>query len=226
VAVGRRLAARNWELHGSAAAGFTMAAPGGVLAGPAPGIWVEAVDGVGQALPPGVTGHLRFRGPAISLGLHGATAAEAAAEGLRDGWLMSGDIGAVYPDGTIHLRGRTGELIRRGKVDIYLPEVEAVLRAHPDVKDAAMVPIKSPDGEVMLLSCVVANDKPRPETLARFCTQRIARERMPDQLCYVAEIPRLAGGTVARQFLAQAYAAGVAAGTRSDDQSVRGTGAL
>ena len=204
--IGRRLAANVWSTHGSAATGFVAAA----MPGPcAPGLWAEAADGAGQVVPPGMVGHLRFRGPGVSLGLYRATAEEQVAEGFRGGWLMSGDVGSVAVDGTLLVTGHAGDLLRRRGIDLFLPQIEDALRAHPTSADAAVVGVMVPDGkDPLLIGFVVPREAPdlagTPDLsgLARHCASLLAPARRPDRLAFIKELPRLADGRVDRRRLA------------------------
>jgi fatty-acyl-CoA synthase len=85
----------------------------------------------GEILPDGVEGELISRGPTNALGYWNRP--EATAETFRDGWVYTGDVGKVLPDGSIVLTGRKKEMIRTGGENFAPKEVEELLTRHPAV---------------------------------------------------------------------------------------------
>ena len=57
----------------------------------------------------------------------------------RDGWLRTGDLGRLGPDGYLYLSGRRGDMIIRGGENVYPEEVENRIAAHPGIREAAVV---------------------------------------------------------------------------------------
>ena len=91
----------------------------------------------GIAMQTGQTGEIAVRGPTLMLGYLGLP--EATAEAIPDGWLRTGDIGYLDPDGYLFLTDRKKDLIIRGGENISAREIEEVLYEHPLVVDAAVV---------------------------------------------------------------------------------------
>jgi acyl-CoA synthetase (AMP-forming)/AMP-acid ligase II len=199
-ALTQRLAAKAWSLRGTPATGFVAAH----LPGPiAPGIWAEAADGAGHVLPPATIGHLRFRGPGVSHGLFRAPPAEQTAEGFHNGWYSPGEIGTISATFALAITGQTADLLRRRGTDIHVPHLEAVLRAHPGTSDAAVVAIIPPDTkDPLLIAFAVAKGEPDMQGLAKHCASALPATRRPDRLAAIAQIPRLADGSIDRRKLA------------------------
>jgi acyl-CoA synthetase (AMP-forming)/AMP-acid ligase II len=158
---------------------------------------VEIVDGADNVLPPGAVGHLRCRGPESvdELGFYGE---ERAASGIRGGWYYPGDLAAVDSQGYLSLRGRAVELIRRGGIEIQPAEIEEVLRAYPNVTDAAVVGRPTPDGSEEIVAFLVPRGPIQRNDLARYCTDRIAAEKRPRGIIFTKGLPMLAIGIVDR----------------------------
>ena len=106
-----------------------------------PGTDARVVDlATGADLPAGGTGELWIRGPSLMAGYRGAPEATAATVDA-DGWLHTGDVATVSADGVVHIVDRLKELIKVKGYQVAPAELEAVLRAHPQVADAAVVPV-------------------------------------------------------------------------------------
>jgi acyl-CoA synthetase (AMP-forming)/AMP-acid ligase II len=96
---------------------------------------------VGVELGVAPDGEVWIRGP----GVIRAYADGAGAERFdADGWLDTGDVGLLDADGYLYLSGRAGDAINRGGEKIFPREIEEVLRRHPGVRDAVVVPRADP----------------------------------------------------------------------------------
>lgn len=84
-------------------------------------------------------GELWVRNPGVTTGYHNLP--EVNADRIRDGWLATGDLFLRDDDGFYHFRGRTDDMFNSGGENIYPKEVEDLLLSHPDVLDAAVVPM-------------------------------------------------------------------------------------
>ena len=119
--------------------------------------------------------------------------AEQTARVLDDeGWLRTGDLGAIDDDGRLRLIGRTTDMYIRGGYNVHPQEVEAVLLEHPSVADVAIA--ARPDdvmGEVGVAIVVVARDAPPPtaEELRRFGGERLAAYKLPEDVVVVDALP-------------------------------------
>jgi long-chain acyl-CoA synthetase len=117
---------------------------------PVPGTDIAVVDPVsGEPLPLDERGEIIVRSPSLLTGYWGKP--EATAEVLRDGWLHTGDIGALDENGCLHYLGRNKEMIKVSGMSVFPSEVEVLLARHPQVFGAAVVPMPDPErGQVPL----------------------------------------------------------------------------
>jgi acyl-CoA synthetase (AMP-forming)/AMP-acid ligase II len=114
------------------------------------------------------------------------------AEVLRDGWLRTGDVGALGADGNLILVGRSGDMYIRGGYNVHPGEVERALSGHAAVKHAAVVGRSAPVIGEIGVACVVPADAARPPTLAELRTyvaDELADYKAPDELLIVDELP-------------------------------------
>jgi len=165
------------------------------------------------------TGEILLRGPNVMLGYLDDPAATRAAVD-SGGWLHTGDIGHLDPDGYLTLAGRSKEMIIRGGENIYPKEIEDVLTRDPSVLEAAVIGV--PDdawGEV-----VAAYVQPQPgmtidtAALTAHCARLLSGYKRPSSLIVVDSIARNALGKIDKVSLRAAHAspAGARVGQRED----------
>jgi O-succinylbenzoic acid--CoA ligase len=120
-----------------------------------------------------------------------------------DGWLPTGDLGALV-DGVLVVHGRRGELVISGGENVWPAEVERVLRLHPAVADAAVVGRPDPEWGQRVVAIVVPRDLDRPPTLEELrdhAKAHLPALAAPRELELVADLPRTASGKVRRMDL-------------------------
>jgi acyl-CoA synthetase (AMP-forming)/AMP-acid ligase II len=164
-------------------------------------------DGEGGELPPGETGEVCVRGDVVMSGYWNNPEGTAAA--LRDGWLWTGDLGALDTDGFLTLKDRSKDLIVSGGSNIYPREVEEVLLRHPAVAEAAVVGRPDPEWGEAVVAFIVARGEPPSEQeldnlrdeLDRLCLSYIARFKRPKEYRFVAELPKNNYGKVVKSEL-------------------------
>jgi O-succinylbenzoic acid--CoA ligase len=145
---------------------------------------------------------IRLRGPMVMRGYHGDPAATAAA--LRGGWLHTGDVGRLLPDGRLRVLGRRDEVIISGGVNVHPVEVEQILSCHPLVGDVAVAGAPDPEWGQRVVAFVVPRRPDRPpslEELRGFAREQLAAAKAPRQLVLVDEVPRSPGGKLLRRSL-------------------------
>jgi carnitine-CoA ligase len=168
---------------------------------PAPGLDLRIVDEERTDLPAGSVGEILVRQPHMFGGYLGMP--EATASLFHDGWVCTGDLGTVDGDGFVSVVGRKKEMIRRSGENISAAEVEAVLASHPLVLDAAVVGVRDVERgeEVKAFIELVDGASVRPDELARFCAERLARHKVPRFVAFVDELPRTPTMRVRKQEL-------------------------
>ena len=165
---------------------------------PLPGVSARVVDATSEAeLPDNEVGELQIQGDHVFAGYWRQP--EKTNEAFSDdGWLRTGDMALRESDGYYTLKGRAKDLIISGGLNIYPPEVELVLMAHPGV--AACAVIGCPDEEWG--EQVVAVIVPKPgqnldeETMINCCREELAAYKAPRRVVFVDELPRNALGKV------------------------------
>jgi acyl-CoA synthetase (AMP-forming)/AMP-acid ligase II len=133
---------------------------------------------------------------------------EETAKALRGGVYHSGDLGFFDERGDLYICGRRNELILRGGANVYPAEVERVLAEHPAVVASAV--LGRPDtrlGQRVVAAVQLARGaSARPDELAAFARERLARYKVPEEIALVAALPRNAMGKVVKRELEALFA--------------------
>lgn len=159
------------------------------------------IEGQGLVLPAGEPGEILVRGPTVIPGyLHRP---DETSERFKDGFLRTGDIGYLDPEGYLYVLDRRKDLIVSGGENVYPAEVEAALRRHPGVQDAAVYPAPDEVWGQVPAAAVVPKDgtPPSPEDLRAFLRRELAGYKIPREIRFVSELPRNAGGKLVRAAL-------------------------
>ncbi|WP_018335460.1 AMP-binding protein [Actinomycetospora chiangmaiensis] len=154
---------------------------------------LRVVDETGTDLPSGTAGMLLARGPEMFAGYLGRPSP------FEDGWFPTGDLGSLDDDGFLTVTGRSKDIILRGGENLSAKEIEDLLYTHPDVADVVVVAV--PDPVMTERACAVVVPRPGAEvTLASLGAfllgQGVARQKCPERLEIVAELPRTPTGKV------------------------------
>jgi len=166
--------------------------------------------GTGKELGPDEDGELLIRGPQVMRGYLNNLEATAATLD-SDGWLHTGDIGRVDRDGYFTIVDRLKELIKYKGFQVPPAELEAVLRGHPAVADAAVVPLADREcGEVPKAFVVLRGDVSAADLMA-YVAERVAPYKKIRAVEVIDAIPRSPSGKILRRVLrARAQASGSA----------------
>ncbi len=151
----------------------------------------------GETRQCGESGELWTRGYANMVGYYNMP--DKSAETLdADGWLHSGDLAVMRPDGYINIVGRVKDMIIRGGENIYPAEIEAFLMRHPKIAEAQIVGL--PDafmgGEVCALIRLKPGETVTEDELRDHCKANIARHKVPKYIRFVEAFPLTASGKV------------------------------
>ena len=163
---------------------------------------VDVKDPARCAVANGEPGELWVRGPNVMRGYYRNPDATARVIDTQ-GWLNTGDLARCEADGTLHIVGRTKELIIRSGFNVYPPEVEAVLNSYPGVTHSAVVGRAVPGNEE-----VVAFVELKPGTvataadIAAFLRTRLAPYKQPAEIRVLPALPVAANGKVLKHRLA------------------------
>lgn len=154
---------------------------------------IEVHGADGRSLPPGEVGEIAIAATGVA-DVDYWRRPDLKAEAVRDGWLMTGDLGRFDADGFLFIVGRNKEMIISGGFNVYAREVEDALFRLPGVADAAVFGVPDPEwGEVVVAALV-----PRPGAAPDLAplAEMIAGYKKPRRVLTLAELPRNLAGKV------------------------------
>jgi len=156
----------------------------------------------GEELAAGEAGELLIQGPQVMQGYRNQP--EATAEAFTaDGWLRTGDICRFDEDGYVYVLDRKKDTINYKGYQVAPAELEAVLRQHPSVMDAAVIPKSDIIAGEIPKAFVVARPGQRPTTtdIIQFVEDRVAPHKRVREVEFVWEIPKTVTGEILRREL-------------------------
>ncbi|XP_010261634.1 PREDICTED: 4-coumarate--CoA ligase-like 6 [Nelumbo nucifera] len=169
----------------------------------APNMQAKVVNWItGSCLPPGETGELWLRGPAIMKGyLNNAEATSSTID--RDGWLHTGDIAHFDQDGYLYILDRLKEMIKYKGYQIAPADLEAVLFSHPEILDVAVAAVIDEEAGELPVAFVVK----RPGSalsqadVIDYVAQQVAPYKKVRKVVFTSSIPKSAAGKILRRRL-------------------------
>ncbi|XVE99204.1 hypothetical protein REPUB_Repub03eG0176900 [Reevesia pubescens] len=156
----------------------------------------------GLALPPYKEGELWLKSPTIMKGYFRNEEATAATLD-KDGWLKTGDLGYFDGDGFLYIVDRIKELIKHNGYQVAPAELEALLLGHPNILDAAVIPIEDEESGQIPMAYVVraAGSELSEEEVIRFVAGQVAPYKKVRRVEFINAIPKSAAGKILRKQL-------------------------
>jgi acyl-CoA synthetase (AMP-forming)/AMP-acid ligase II len=170
--------------------------PLGSVGAPRTGMDVAILDEAGRRLPPGETGEICVRGPAVFAGYFENP--EANAKAFAGGWFHTGDLGHLDARGFLYVTGRASDMFISGGSNVYPREVEEAVLTHPDVAECAVVGLPHPRwGEAGVAAVVAKPGAPvTEEAVLAHLQDRLARYKQPLRVAVWDALPRSGYGKV------------------------------
>lgn len=157
---------------------------------PRTGVEVRVVDASGAPLADGQCGEVVTRSDAVMSGYWNNP--EASATALRDGWLWTGDVGALDARGYLTLMDRSKDLIISGGTNIYPREIEEVLMRHPALLECSVIGRPHPEWgeEVVAFVALRPGHALDAHALDALCLEHIARFKRPREYRVLEALPK------------------------------------
>jgi acyl-CoA synthetase (AMP-forming)/AMP-acid ligase II len=164
---------------------------------------VKIVDEQGREVPQGIDGEIAARGAGMMLGY--ADAQQNAAAHDSEGFFLTGDIGHITADDAILITDRKKDIIIRGGENISAKEVEDVLHGHPDIREVAVVAMPHERLGEGVCAYIIPQDSGSALNLAAVAafadSALLAKQKIPQHIELVSELPRTASGKVRKDVL-------------------------
>src|SRR6266849_5835856 len=159
----------------------------------------------GKDVPAGEIGEIVYRGPGTMAGYwrkEGETK-----EAIRDGWFHTGDAGTMDAEGFIYIKDRIKDMIISGGENIYPAEVEAILAAHPNVADVAVIGVPDDTWGEAVKAIVIKkpNASLTADELIDWSKDKLAGFKRPRSIDFVEVIPRNPTGKILKKDLRAPY---------------------
>jgi long-chain acyl-CoA synthetase len=171
-----------------------------------PGIEVRVVDESGREVETGHHGELVARGANVMRSYWNNP--EETKRAFRDGLFRTGDVGYQDADGYIYILDRLKDMIVTGGENVYSGEVEAVIYAHPAIREAAVFGIPDPQWGEIVMACVVLKDRHTlsEEDLIAHCRRSLANYKIPRRVEFSeTELPKSSSGKILKRVLRERF---------------------
>ena len=165
------------------------------------GVELRIVDDAGNPMPwdGEAVGEIEVRGPWVTASYY----LDPATEKFDDGWLRTGDVGSVEPNGFIQITDRAKDVIKSGGEWISTVELENHLMAHPDVIEAAVIGVADARWDERPLACVVCSEGSTATAtdLQAFLADKVAKWQVPERWAFIDEVPKTSVGKFDKKVL-------------------------
>ena len=166
-----------------------------------PGTDVTLRDDNGALVPPGEPGEMWIRGPQVMQGYWQQP--DETRRVLEDGWLKSGDIAVMCPDGALKIVDRKKDMILVSGFNVYPSEVEAVLAQHPAVLEVACIGVPCDGSGERVKACIVVRpgEKLTVEALQKFASANLTGYKRPKAYEFFDSLPKSNVGKILKREL-------------------------
>ena len=131
-------------------------------------------------------------------------------EKFHDGWLRTGDVASVLPNGYVMISDRAKDVIKSGGEWVSSVDLENTLMGHPDIVEAAVIGVPDPRWDERPLACVVMREGATltAEELRQWLSERTAKFWLPERWSFITEVPKTSVGKFDKKVLRARHGAG------------------
>jgi long-chain acyl-CoA synthetase len=173
---------------------------------PCPGVDLQVTHTSVEQIEPGQAGELTVRGANVMRGYWNNPGETA--EAFRDGFFRTGDIGRQDTAGYFYILDRLKDMIVTGGENVYSGEVEAVIFAHPAVREVAVFGVPDPQWGELVMACVVlrTGETLTADDLMAFCRRSLATYKLPRRVEFSeTDLPKSPSGKVLKKTLRERF---------------------
>jgi acyl-CoA synthetase (AMP-forming)/AMP-acid ligase II len=168
---------------------------------PVPGVTIKIFDDDGKEMAPGEDGEIAVYGDNVMLGYWNQP--EEQKQVLRDGWLLTGDLGKMDSDGFFYVVGRKKEIIKAGGNRVSAKEVEECLLENPKIAEATVFGVKDDILVEAIKTVIVLKDGVNCDAreIRNFCRAKLADYKIPKYIEFAESLPKYQSGKVNKLLL-------------------------
>jgi len=170
-----------------------------------PGVEIRICGDDGAELPwdGEAQGEIEIRGPWIT----GSYYLDPTPEKFHDGWLRTGDVGSIEPNGFVQISDRAKDVIKSGGEWISSVDLENTIMGHPAVKEAAVIGVPDERWDERPLACVVVADGQSvgAAEIKNWLDDKIVKWWMPERWTFIDEVPKTSVGKFDKKVLRAKY---------------------
>jgi len=171
------------------------------------GVEIRICDDDGTELPwdGEAQGEIEIRGPWITGSYH----LDPDPEKFHDGWLRTGDVASIEPNGFVTISDRAKDVIKSGGEWISSVDLENTLMGHPEVHEAAVIGVPDERWDERPLACVVVGDtNTTASELRDYLDDKVVKWWLPERWAFIDEVPKTSVGKFDKKVLRARHAAG------------------
>lgn len=173
----------------------------GTIGIPVPSTDMRITNDQDHPLPVGEVGEIQIKGPQVMKGYYNRPE-ETSKTISSDGWLRTGDIGMMQPDGFFKIVDRKKDMILVSGFNVYPNEIEDVLAMHPKVLEVAAIGVPDEKSTEAVKVFIVKKDKSLTEKEVReYCTEQFTGYKKPKHIVFREELPKTNVGKILRRAL-------------------------
>ena len=167
---------------------------------PIPNTEIKFVDDKNEEVPVGERGEICVKGPQVMAGYWNRK--EATDEVIKDGWLMTGDIGVIDKQGFIQIVDRKKEMVLVSGFNVYPNEVEHVISSHPKVLEVGVIGVPDKKTSEAVKAVIVKNDESLTEQeIKLYCKEKLTNYKCPKHVSFTDELPKSNVGKILRRII-------------------------
>jgi len=172
---------------------------------PIMGVEVRVVDDNDVDVPVGVCGEVISRGANVMQGYWNRP--DITKEVLRGGWLHTGDLGALDEEGFLYILDRKKDMVKPGGENVYTPEIESVIMAHPEILEIAVigVPHEKWCETIRAVATRREGSSLTEQQLIEWCRDRMTHFKCPTSVVFVEALPKGGTGKIQKNVLREKY---------------------
>jgi long-chain acyl-CoA synthetase len=172
----------------------------GTIGLPVPSTDMRIVSEEGKVLGPTEVGEIQIKGPQVMKGYYNRP--DETAKVIKDGWLLTGDIGFMHEDGYFQIVDRKKDMILVSGFNVYPNEIEEVIITHPKVLEVAAIGIPDERSTEVVKVFIVKKDQSlTADEIIAYCKENLTNYKVPKQVEFRKELPKTNVGKILRREL-------------------------